>query len=114
MLRRPPRSTRTDTRFPYTTRFRSDFPLSADSQGPVLATLQIGLDEKQISAGVRARILDAATVVAVAMVAAIELLLLLTLLMDRAFSTRVQGKAGEPMGLEDRKSVVWERVCQYV
>src|SRR3546814_4963744 len=86
MLRRPPRSTRTDTRFPYTTRFRSDFPLSADSQGPVLATLQIGLDEKQISAGVRARILDAATVVAVAMVAAIELLLLLTLLMDRARS----------------------------
>src|SRR3546814_13360552 len=25
MLRRPPRSTRTDTRFPYTTLFRSDF-----------------------------------------------------------------------------------------
>src|SRR3546814_8173582 len=24
MIRRPPRSTRTDTRFPYTTRFRSD------------------------------------------------------------------------------------------
>lgn len=82
-----------------------DFPLSADSQGPVLATLQIGLDEKQISAGVRARILDAATVVAVAMVAAIELLLLLTLLMDRAFSTRVQGKAGEPMGLDDQSNV---------
>src|SRR5690606_20847357 len=65
-----------------------DFPLSADSQGPTLAVLQIGLDEQRISAGVRARILDAATVVAVAMVAAIELLLLLTLLMDRAFSAR--------------------------
>src|SRR3546814_10793875 len=25
MIRRPPRSTRTDTRFPYTTLFRSDF-----------------------------------------------------------------------------------------
>lgn len=81
------------------------FPLSADSLGPTLATLQIGLNEQQISAGVRARILDAATVVAVAMVAAIELLLLLTLLMDRAFSTRVQGKAGEPIGLDDQSSV---------
>src|SRR3546814_9024073 len=28
MLRRPPRSTRTDTLFPYTTLFRSDFDLS--------------------------------------------------------------------------------------
>src|SRR3546814_2175253 len=27
MIRRPPRSTRTDTLFPYTTRFRSDQPL---------------------------------------------------------------------------------------
>src|SRR3546814_9899638 len=26
MIRRPPRSTRTDTLFPYTTLFRSDFP----------------------------------------------------------------------------------------
>src|SRR3546814_9368261 len=29
MIRRPPRSTRTDTLFPYTTLFRSDFRLSA-------------------------------------------------------------------------------------
>src|SRR3546814_12192829 len=27
MIRRPPRSTRTDTLFPYTTLFRSDFPM---------------------------------------------------------------------------------------
>src|SRR3546814_5205382 len=27
MIRRPPRSTRTDTLFPYTTLFRSDYPL---------------------------------------------------------------------------------------
>src|SRR3546814_160386 len=81
------------------------FPLSADSQGPVLATLQVGLDEKRISAGVRARVLDAATVVAVAMVAAIELLLLLTLLMDRAFSTRTRGQAGDPIGLDDQTNV---------
>lgn len=82
-----------------------DFPLSADSRGPTLATLQIALDQKQIASGVRARILDAATVVAVAMVAAIELLLLLTLLMDRAFSARMRSKAGEPMGLDDQSRV---------
>ncbi|MCC2597571.1 MFS transporter [Pusillimonas sp. MFBS29] len=82
-----------------------DFPLSADGRGPGLATLQIGLDAGQLAAGVRARILDAATVVAVAMVAAVELLLLLTLLMDRAFSARVRGKAGEPMGLDDQSRV---------
>src|SRR3546814_14732858 len=29
MIRRPPRSTRTDTLFPYTTLFRSDFPEDA-------------------------------------------------------------------------------------
>src|SRR3546814_12819731 len=29
MIRRPPRSTRTDTRFPYTTLFRSRFPLQS-------------------------------------------------------------------------------------
>ncbi|KAA0892947.1 MFS transporter [Pusillimonas sp. ANT_WB101] len=81
------------------------FPLRADSQGPVLATLQIGLNEAQISAGVRARVLDAATVVAVAMVVAIELLLLLALLMDRAFSTRMSGKSGEPIGLDDQTNV---------
>ncbi|MFT0548824.1 MFS transporter [Allopusillimonas ginsengisoli] len=81
------------------------FPLRADSQGPVLATLQIGLDADRISKGVRARILDAATVVAVAMVAAIELLFLLALLMDRAFSTRVPGKTGELTGLDDQSNV---------
>src|SRR3546814_1514735 len=30
MIRRPPRSTRTDTLFPYTTRFRSDIVVEAD------------------------------------------------------------------------------------
>src|SRR3546814_8503940 len=32
MIRRPPRSTRTDTRFPYTTLFRSSDPISLDRQ----------------------------------------------------------------------------------
>src|SRR3546814_14431825 len=33
MIRRPPRSTRTDTRFPYTTRFRSSGRGSANAEG---------------------------------------------------------------------------------
>src|SRR3546814_5313106 len=42
MIRRPPRSTRTDTLFPYTTLFRSPFPRnggSAPSAGRIPATL---------------------------------------------------------------------------
>src|SRR3546814_9279441 len=34
MIRRPPRSTRTDTLFPYTTLFRSDRGQLVDPQGP--------------------------------------------------------------------------------
>src|SRR3546814_12441061 len=37
MIRRPPRSTRTDTLFPYTTHFRS--PLDSSVQGPIEAAL---------------------------------------------------------------------------
>src|SRR3546814_19611242 len=33
MIQRPPRSTRTDTLFPYTTLFRSEFSLGLDSRG---------------------------------------------------------------------------------
>src|SRR3546814_13887637 len=46
MLRRPPRSTRTDTLFPYTTLFRSTFlpvgPAHANQVGHVLALLKTG------------------------------------------------------------------------
>src|SRR3546814_15139465 len=59
MIRLPPRSTRTDTLFPYTTLFRS----------------------------------------------AIELLMLLTLLMDRAFAVHSRGQSGEPVGLDDPSNV---------
>src|SRR3546814_14250197 len=34
MIRRPPRSTRTDTLFPYTTLFRSLMPSAANRSGP--------------------------------------------------------------------------------
>src|SRR3546814_14274350 len=37
MLRRPPRSTRTDTLFPYTTLFRSGFNPRYNSGGPISA-----------------------------------------------------------------------------
>src|SRR3546814_2000260 len=50
MLRRPPRSTRTDTLFPYTTLFRSDFVdefrggvgVALDAGNPVVVELAVG------------------------------------------------------------------------
>ncbi|WP_353150613.1 MFS transporter [Pollutimonas bauzanensis] len=81
------------------------FPLRAKPDGPVLASLVLVLDKDSIAAGVRARIMDAATVVVVALVAAIELLLLLTLLMDRAFSVRQQTAEGDISGLDDPSRV---------
>ncbi|HUG59765.1 MAG TPA: MFS transporter [Candidimonas sp.] len=81
------------------------FPLQAKPGGPVLASLVLVLDEDKVAAGVRARIMDAGTVAVVALVAAIELLLLLTLLMDRAFSVRQQTAAGEVSGLDDPSRV---------
>lgn len=65
-----------------------DLDLHADPEQKPSASLQIILDTSQIAAGVRARILDAATVAAAAIVVAIELLMLLGLLMDRAFAPR--------------------------
>src|SRR3546814_7776244 len=41
MIRRPPRSTRTDTLFPYTTLFRSD--RGQDVAEPVLAIIVVGI-----------------------------------------------------------------------
>src|SRR3546814_14514865 len=56
MRRRPPRSTRTDTRFPYTTLFRSDQQRqhqadAADDSGPLQAfDLGVDLIERKITA----------------------------------------------------------------
>ncbi len=58
------------------------FPLHGRAQTPV-AHIQILLDGARMTDGIRARILDAATVMVVALVATFELLLLLALLMDR-------------------------------
>src|SRR3546814_512460 len=43
MIRRPPRSTRTDTLFPYTTLFRSWIAVAAGALGAMLATLDISI-----------------------------------------------------------------------
>src|SRR3546814_17647816 len=45
MIRRPPRSTRTDTLFPYTTLFRSGLPLGSTRQCQALASIAIYLVE---------------------------------------------------------------------
>lgn len=81
------------------------FPLQAEPAGPVLAQLVLRLDPDLIAAGVRERIMDAATVAVVALVAAIELLLLLTVLMDRAFSVRRRTVDGQTDGLDDPSDV---------
>src|SRR3546814_15007815 len=41
MIRRPPRSTRTDTLFPYTTLFRSKGPSSASEAAPIFGNLSL-------------------------------------------------------------------------
>src|SRR3546814_7183127 len=48
MIRRPPRSTRTDTLFPYTTLFRSDYPQAYVSMGITAENLanKYGIDRK--------------------------------------------------------------------
>src|SRR3546814_9598593 len=43
MIRRPPRSTRTDTLFPYTTLFRSDSESASDSDAPVWNSASNGI-----------------------------------------------------------------------
>src|SRR3546814_7467801 len=61
MIRRPPRSTRTDTLFPYTTLFRSDV---VERVGPAVVNIQVekrvdasggpgGLDPNQLPEGAR-------------------------------------------------------------
>src|SRR3546814_16651507 len=60
MIRRPPRSTRTDTLFPYTTRFRSraalvgtapDLPAEADRKG-------VGLDPEPAAGEIMPQLVD--------------------------------------------------------
>lgn len=68
------------------------------------ASLVVHLDDRGIAAQVRSRMLDAATVVVVSVVAAIEMLLLLSLLMSRAYAARALGRDDAPR-LEDMSDV---------
>src|SRR3546814_5454182 len=51
MIRRPPRSTRTDTLFPYTTLFRSQFKPGSDTPSTGYSILQPRLEVDPDSAG---------------------------------------------------------------
>src|SRR3546814_4929465 len=55
MIRRPPRSTRTDTLFPYTTRFRSKTDRAGQRPGAAIARHESQLDEAGGEAGTFAR-----------------------------------------------------------
>lgn len=76
-------------------------PLSGASSH---ASLVVHLDDRGIAAQVRSRMLDAATVVVVSVVAAIEMLLLLSLLMSRAYAARALGRDDAPR-LDDMTDV---------
>jgi predicted MFS family arabinose efflux permease len=81
-------------------------PLGAARPDPkAQGDLVLRLSDTVIAAGVRGRALDAVTVVAVALVAAIEMLLLLALLMNRAFSARAVMPDGSRMGPDDESEV---------
>lgn len=76
-------------------------PLMADAGQRQAGSLRLELDNALVAAGVRARTLDAATVVVVALVAAIEMLLLLSLLLQRPHGRggdgREIGQIGRPV-----------------
>lgn len=72
------------------------FPLEAAGEGEPLAWLALYSDDAAMAAAVRSRALDAATIALVAMVAAVELMLMLQVLMDRAFSAASAGGSGRP------------------
>jgi Arabinose efflux permease len=79
-----------------------NFPLEARPNGPTHAWLRLYADDAAMRAAVRGRALDAATIAVVAMVAAIELMLMLQVLMDRAFSAQPARRAaagGQPVAV---------------
>jgi len=85
-----------------------EFPLEMRAGDAPQAWLKLYSDDRAMRSAVRARAFDAATIAVVAMVAAIELMLMLQVLMDRAFSARAATAAANrssPAGNEPRAPV---------
>lgn len=81
-------------------------PLGREEDNPKShGTLVLRLDGGVLAEGVRSRVLDAVTVVVVALVAAIEMLLLLSLLMNRAFSVRGALASGQRLSPDDASEI---------
>jgi len=73
--------------------------------GATQGNLVLRLSADVLGAGVRSRMIDAITVVAVALVAAMEMLLLLSLLMNRAFAARGVAPDGTRVGPDDASDI---------
>src|SRR3546814_21126907 len=123
MIRRPPRSTRTDTLFPYTTLFRSTPRGSSDGSGFAAGEqVIVKSDTEHASLG-----LDAASVVPAAEarreIAARQQrfgrpFFAEAFIDGREFNLSVLDTAGGPRVLpvaaKIGRAACWERVCQYV
>uniref|UniRef100_UPI0039EF45A5 MFS transporter n=1 Tax=Bordetella sputigena TaxID=1416810 RepID=UPI0039EF45A5 len=80
-------------------------PLGQGEPGPrARGSLVVRLSEDVLARGVRSRMLDAVTVVAVALVAAMEMLLLLSLLLNRGFHAPSRD-AADGAGLRDTSDI---------
>src|SRR3546814_14048584 len=106
MIRRPPRSTRTDTLFPYTTLFRSYLILGRSKGG----TAEAGTILTQAE-----RLADAQSVILPYGLVAVALLVLAVII--ARFPLPAMGAATSRVSREERKQIgraSWrERVCQY-
>src|SRR3546814_12083067 len=106
MIRRPPRSTRTYTRFPYTTLFRSlAAQLRLQVAGPQLALLDLGLQWPYQRVALRV-----ARVVGIAQHVVERLDLLahegadpVEFLLERGLGLEIPGHAGPPFRSEERR-----------
>lgn len=86
--------------------FTISLPLgAAGSEASARGSLVVRLADDVVSAAVRSRVIDAATVAAVALVAAVEILLLLAVLLNRAFSSRGIDVSGQPTSQDDASDI---------
>lgn len=100
-------SARAPAQFPMPGAAQDKSPATSQSAAPgaTQGNLVLRLSAEVLGAGVRSRMIDAITVVAVALVAAMEMLLLLSLLMNRAFATRGVAPDGTRVGPDDASDI---------